>query len=156
LLDQTLNLELEEAIIAMPSAPAKRFGEVVKILQRARLKFVTEPSLHQLATGKVKVSHLRSVEFRDLLGRKPVVLDTDNIRELVENRVVMVTGAGGSIGGELCRQIASFDPQRLLLVDQSEVQLFAIEQELNEAGYRGIVLPLVADILDIPRMRHIF
>jgi FlaA1/EpsC-like NDP-sugar epimerase len=156
LLDQNLNLELEEAIIAMPSAPAKRIGEVVKILQQARLKFETVPSLDQLATGKVKVSQLRSVEIQDLLGRKPVELDTQNIREVIRGRVVMVTGAGGNIGSELCRQIATFHPQRLLLVDQSEVQLFPIEQELHEAGYRGLVLPLVADILDVPRMRHIF
>jgi FlaA1/EpsC-like NDP-sugar epimerase len=156
LLDQKLNLELEEAIIAMPTAPAKRIGEVVKILQRARLKFETVPSLDQLATGKVKVSQLRSVEIQDLLGRKPVELDTDNIRELLTRRVVMVTGAGGSIGSELCRQIATFNPERLLLVEQSEVQLFPIEQELIAAGYGGVVLPLVADILDVPRMRQVF
>jgi FlaA1/EpsC-like NDP-sugar epimerase len=156
LLDQKLNLELEEAIIAMPTAPAKRIGEVVKILQRARLKFETVPSVDQLATGKVKVSQLRSVEIQDLLGRKQVQVDTDNIRTILTNRVVLVTGAGGSIGSELCRQIATFNPKRLLLVDQSEVQLFPIEQELIEAGYRGIILPLVADILDAPRMCHIF
>jgi FlaA1/EpsC-like NDP-sugar epimerase len=156
LLDQKLNLELEEVIIAMPTAPAKRIGEVVKILQRARLKFETVPSLDQLATGKVKVSQLRSVEIQDLLGRKPVELDANNIRVILKDRIVMVTGAGGSIGSELCRQIATFDPQRLLLLEQSEVQLFPIEQELNEAGYRGVVLPLVADILDAPRMHYVF
>jgi FlaA1/EpsC-like NDP-sugar epimerase len=156
LLDQKLNPELEEVIIAMPSAPAKRVGEVVKILQQARLKFETVPSLDQLATGKVKVSQLRSVEIQDLLGRKPVELDTRNISGILASRVVMVTGAGGSIGSELCRQIARFNPERLLLVDQSEVQLFPVEQELTEAGCRGIILPLVADVLDMPRMRYIF
>jgi FlaA1/EpsC-like NDP-sugar epimerase len=154
-LDQKLNLQLEEVIIAMPTAPAKRIGEVVRLLQRARLKFGTVPSLDQLATGKVKVSQLRSVEIQDLLGRKPVELDTQNIRQVLNKRVVLVTGAGGSIGSELCRQIAMFDPQRLLLLDQSEVQLFAIEQELLELGYSGQVLPLVADILDLPRMRYV-
>jgi FlaA1/EpsC-like NDP-sugar epimerase len=156
LLDQKLNLELEEAIIAMPSAPAKRIGEVVKILQRARLDFETVPSLDQLATGKVKVSQLRSVEIQDLLGRKPVQLDTNNINAILKGRVVMVTGAGGSIGSELCRQIAAFNPQRLLMVDQSEVQLFQIERELSESENCGITLPLVADILDAHRMQHIF
>ncbi|MFO1496818.1 MAG: nucleoside-diphosphate sugar epimerase/dehydratase [Verrucomicrobiota bacterium] len=155
LLDQKLNLELEEAIIAMPSAPAKRIGDVIKILQKARLKFETVPSVDQLATGKVKVSQLRSVEIQDLLGRKPVELDTKNIGATLSRRVVMVTGAGGSIGSELARQIATFSPQRLLLVDQSEVQLFPIEQELIESGYGGQILPLVADILDAPRMRYI-
>ena len=156
LLNQKLNLELEEAIIAMPSAPARRIGEVVKILQQARLKFETVPSMDQLATGKVKVSQLRSVEIQDLLGREPVKLETENIRQILSARVIMVTGAGGSIGSELCRQIASFNPSRLLLVEQSEVQMYSIEQELLELGHGGVVLPLVADVLDEPRMRHLF
>jgi FlaA1/EpsC-like NDP-sugar epimerase/UDP-N-acetylmuramyl pentapeptide phosphotransferase/UDP-N-acetylglucosamine-1-phosphate transferase len=147
---------VEEVIIAMPSAPAKRIGEIVKLLQAARLKFETVPSLDQLATGKVKVSQLRSVEIQDLLHREPVVLEHDNIRRLLHRRVVMVTGAGGSIGGELCRQIAEFRPARLLLVDQSEVQMFQTEQELVELGYRDIILPLVADICDAARMTFIF
>ncbi|MBI4659289.1 MAG: polysaccharide biosynthesis protein [Verrucomicrobia bacterium] len=156
LLDQQLNLELEEVIIAMPSAPAKRIGEVVKILHQARLDFETVPSLDQLATGQVKVSQLRSVEIQDLLGRQPVNLNAENIRRILTQRVVMVTGAGGSIGSELCRQIAVFNPQRLLLVDQSEVQTFPIEQELIDSGYGGILLPLVADIRDADRMRFVF
>lgn len=150
-----LNLQLEEVIIAMPTAPAKRIGELVKLLQQARLKFETVPSLDQLATGQVKVSQLREVEIQDLLGRDPVELETENIRALLQNKVVMVTGAGGSIGSELCRQIASFNPQRLLLVEQSEVQIFQIEQELIERGFGGIVLPLVADILDEARITYI-
>jgi FlaA1/EpsC-like NDP-sugar epimerase len=156
ILDQRLDLELEEAIIAMPSAPAKRIGEIVRILQKAHLRFATVPSLQQLATGQVKVSQLRSVEIQDLLGREPVELETENIRSILAGRVVMVTGAGGSIGSELCRQIASFNPKRLLLVEQSEVQMFQIEQELIGLGHGGVILPLVADILDTPRMRQIF
>jgi FlaA1/EpsC-like NDP-sugar epimerase len=155
LLEADLNLELEEVIIAMPSAPAKRIGEIVKLLQRTHLEFETVPSIDQLATGKVKVSQLRNVEIQDLLGRPPVKLETENIRQVLGGRVVLITGAGGSIGAELCRQIASFNPKRLLLVDQSEVQIFQIEQELIERGYSGIILPLVADVLDSPRMRYI-
>ena len=154
--EANLNLRLEEAIIAMPSASARRIGEVVRLLQSVRLKFETVPSVDQLATGNVKVSRLRAVEIQDLLGREPVKLETDNIRRLLRDRVVVVTGAGGSIGAELCRQIATFDPQRLLLVEQSEVQIFPIEQELIELGYGGIALPLVADILDQPRLRYVF
>jgi FlaA1/EpsC-like NDP-sugar epimerase len=155
LLDQRLNLQLEEVIIAMPTAPARRIGELVKLLQQTRLRFETVPSMDQLATGKVKVSQLRDVEIQDLLGRDPVELETESILTLLRGRVVMVTGAGGSIGSELCRQIASFNPQRLLLVEQSEVQMFLIEQELIERGYGGVVLPLVADVLDAARMRHL-
>lgn len=155
LLDSSLNLQLEEAIIAMPTAPAKRIGEIVQILQRAHLKFETVPSVDQLATGQVKVTQLRNVEIQDLLGRDPVELETENIRQILKGRVVMVTGAGGSIGSELCRQIAAFTPERLLLVEQSEVQIFQIEQELIERGFSGIVLPLVADVLDRPRISYI-
>ncbi len=151
-----LNLRLEEVIIAMPSLPAKRFGEILKLLQSVHLKFQTVPSIDQLATGKVKISRLRSVEIQDLLGREPVKLETDNIRHLLRDRVVAVTGAGGSIGSELCRQIASFNPSLLLLIEQSEVQIFEIEQELIELGYGGTILPVVADILDEPRMRYLF
>jgi FlaA1/EpsC-like NDP-sugar epimerase len=155
LLDHRLNLQLEEVIIAMPTAPAKRIGELVKLLQHAHLRFETVPSVDQLATGKVKVSQLRDVEIQDLLGREAVNLETEQISTLLQGRVVMVTGAGGSIGSELCRQIASFNPQRLLLVDQSEVQVFQIEQELIERGYGGVILPIVADVLDEPRVRQI-
>lgn len=150
------NMGLEEVIIAMPSAPARRIAEVVKILQQARLKFETVPSLDQLATGQVKVSQLRSVDIQDLLGREPVKLEAENIRLYLKEKIVMVTGAGGSIGSELCRQIASYSPDRLLLVEQSEAALFMIEQELIEHGYGSALLPLVADVLDQQRMRYIF
>jgi FlaA1/EpsC-like NDP-sugar epimerase len=155
LLDPDLNLQLEEVIIAMPSAPAKRIGEIVKVLQQSHLKVTTVPSMDQLATGKVKVSQLRNVEIQDLLGRPPVKLQMENIKQTLSNHVVAVTGAGGSIGSELCRQIATFNPERLLLIEQSEVQIFQIEQELIERGYTGIIHPLVADILDSARMRYI-
>ena len=95
------------------------------------------------------------MEIQDLLGRKPVEIETKNIREIMANRRIMVTGAGGSIGSELCRQIAAFDPERLLLVEQSEVQLFGIEQELISLGFGGSIIPLIADIIDEPQMRAI-
>lgn len=149
-------LELAEVIVAMPSASAKRIGEVARICRERGVRCETVPSLSQLALGRVRVSQLREVDIEDLLGRAPVKLDTENIRALISGRVVMVTGAGGSIGSELCRQVASFAPARLLLVDRSEVQLFPIEQELIELGHRPMVAPLVADILDEARMRQIF
>ena len=132
--EQKGNNELDEAIIAMPSVSAKRMRELVKILQKAKLKFETVPSLRQLATGKVKVSQLRSVEIQDLLGREPVDLETKSIFETIQGKTVMVTGAGGSIGSELCRQIASFNPSRLLLVDQSEVLAFPYRTRIDRVG----------------------
>jgi len=149
------SLGLEKVIIAMPTAPVKRIGEIVRLLQASRLKVATVPAMDQLATGQLKVSQIRPVEIQDLLGRKPVEIETENIRENVVNRRVIVTGAGGSIGSELCRQIAAFEPERLLLVEQSEVQLFAIEQELISLGFGGLITPLIADITDEPRMRAI-
>ena len=155
ILEQNGRLHLEQIIIAMPTAPAKRIGEIVKLLQQGHLKFATVPAMDQLATGQLKVSQIRPVEIQDLLGRKPVDLETGSIREVLADRRVMVTGAGGSIGSELCRQVAAFDPEWLLLVDQSEVQLFAIEQELINIGYGGCIIPLIADIVDESRMSAI-
>jgi len=155
ILNKNAALGLEQVIIAMPSAPAKRIGKIVKLLQSSRLKIAIVPDIDQLATGKLRVSQIRAVEIQDLLGRKAVEIETSNIREILEKRRILVTGAGGSIGSELCRQIAAFNPERLLLVEQSEVQLFVIEQELISLGFGGIIVPLIADITDEPRMRAI-
>jgi FlaA1/EpsC-like NDP-sugar epimerase len=129
---------------------------VVRILQEVRLRFETVPSLGQLSTGGVSLSQLRAVEIDDLLGREPVALATASIEEVLRDRVVLVTGAGGSIGSELCRQIATYHPRRLLLVEQSEAQLFEIEQELLEKGLAATILPLIADVLDVRRMASLF
>ncbi len=145
-------LGLEEAVIAMPSAPAKRIREVVDLLQKAYLKYVTVPSVDQLTSGAVRITQLRPVNIEDLLGREAVDLKLNQIGGLFKDRTVVVTGAGGSIGSELCRQIASFRPRRLVLVEQSEVQLFQIQQQLAELGHSEIIVPFIADILDRPRM----
>ena len=156
LLSLSSKLDITEAIIAMPSAPAKRVGEIVRILRQAHLQCKTVPSLDQLALGQVRVSQLRDVEVQDLLGREKVELETENIRSYLHNRVVLVTGAGGSIGTELCRQIATYSPARLLLLDRSEPQVFQIQQELISLGHGERIVPLVADILDLGRMENIF
>ena len=149
-------LDIQEAIIAMPSAPAKRIGEIVRLLRQARLPCKTIPSLDQLALGQVRVSQLRNVEIQDLLGREKVELETENIRLALQDHVVLVTGAGGSIGSELCRQIATYHPKHLLLLDRSEPNLFQIEQELIGLEYGQRIIPLVGDILDRARMEEIF
>ena len=154
--DPEFRSRFEEVILAIPNATSQRMGEIVKLLQRTRLKFETVPSMFQLVTGKVRVSQLRPVEIQDLLGRDSVELETDNIKQIIEGKVVLVTGAGGSIGSELCRQIVRYHPKRLLMVDQSEVQLFPIEQELADEGFGGVVLPLVANVTDVQRLRFLF
>jgi FlaA1/EpsC-like NDP-sugar epimerase len=129
---------------------------VVAVLQQSSIEMRTVPSMSQLATGQVKVTALRPVEIQDLLGRAAVEVDNTNVQELLAGQVVMVTGAGGSIGSELCRQIAAFGPEKLILVERSEPQLFSIEQELLEFGHPVEIVPLVADILEVARMDRIF
>ena len=155
LADAGEKLNIEEAIIAMPSASARRVGEIVRLLRQIRLPCRTIPSLDQLALGQIRVSQLRNVEVQDLLGREGVELETDNIRLTLQDRVVLVTGAGGSIGSELCRQIATYHPRQLLLLDRSEPNVFQIEQELIGLGHRERIRPVVADILDRPRMEEV-
>lgn len=150
------NLGLDEIIIAMPSAPAKRVRDVVKVIRQAGLTCRTVPSLDQLATGRVSLTNLRPVQIEDLLGRDPVQIAAEEVREILRGKTVMVTGAGGSIGSELCRQIIACEPDTLLLLERSEPQLFVIEQELRGAPQRTALLPLVGDIKDRARMGEIF
>jgi FlaA1/EpsC-like NDP-sugar epimerase len=149
-------LAFEEVIIALPSASTKRLAEIVSLLQKHRIKHVTIPGIDQLTAGNVSISQLRNVRIEDVLGRDPVDLRTDDIRSVLKGQIVLITGAGGSIGSELCRQIARFDLARLLLLEQSEVQLFPIEQELIQRGHGSIIQALIADILDQTRIRAIF
>lgn len=148
--------DVEACVLAMPSAPGKRLQEIYKLLAAEGLKVEIVPSLAELASGRVQVTKIRPVQVEDLLGRASVDLRSPEVASLVQERVVMVTGAGGSIGSELCRQIATYNPQRLLMVEQSEGSLFVIESEMNDLGYRHVATPLVADILDEARMRFIF
>lgn len=149
-------IHADEAVIAMPSASGKRVREVVQVFNEARIRFEIVPSMEQMVNGAVKVSQIRPVQIEDLLGRERINLEAERIRELVRDKVVMVTGAGGSIGGELCRQIAGYHPLRLLLVERCEVQMFQIEQELLDLGCGSQIVPLVADILDGEHMFGIF
>ncbi len=146
---------IETIIIAMPQAPVKRVKEVVNLAAAHGLRSEIVPSLAELSTGKVKASRVRPVEIEDLLGREPVSLDSENIREMLKDKVVLVTGAGGSIGSELCRQITACHPARLIAVEQSEYALFQLENHLQDHGFGGLLLPVIADILDEMRMRSI-
>ncbi len=156
LLDEAVRARIDEVVIAMPGAPAKRIREVIAILQQAKLKFTTIPSVHQLATGEVRVSQLRAVGVEDLLESEPVETSGEAIKACIHDSVVLVTGAGGSIGAELCRRILVERPDKLLLLEQCEVQLFQIEQELIQLGHGAKILPLVGNILDPARMEAVF
>jgi FlaA1/EpsC-like NDP-sugar epimerase len=136
---------VEHAIIAMPSASHGVRRRVVGICQEAGLKVLTVPSFDDLMSGKVTVSQIRNVELDDLLGRDPVTLDSAGLAELLEGKTVMVTGAGGSIGAELCRQIARYNPARLVLYEMSEFALYQVEQEFHGALRRVPVTCMVGD-----------
>jgi len=142
----TGRLSVTQAIIAMPEASHTERRRVVEICQGAGLKVMTVPSFDDLVSGRVTVSELRHVELDDLLGRDPVKLDTAGLREWLRGRVILVTGAGGSIGAELCRQIARFQPRQLVLFELNEFALYTIEQEFA-ARHPG--LPIVCAIGDV-------
>ena len=122
-------LGVERAIIAMPSASHQSRRHALEICRRAGVQALTVPSYQDLMSGKVTVSQVRNIELDDLLGRDPVLLDESRLQEWIRGRSIFVTGAGGSIGSELCRQIARFEPARLVLYEHNEFALYRMEQE---------------------------
>ena len=145
-------LEAKHAIVALPSAAAFIRRRVVEIATRAGLNVLTVPSFDDLLSGKVTVSQVRRVELDDLLGRDPVTLDTAGLQQLLTGKAVMVTGAGGSIGAELCRQISRFQPQRLIFFELSEFALYRLEQEFRE---RFPAIPIVCAIGDVKNQSRV-
>ena len=148
-------LGVSQVIIAMPSSSHQQRKRAIQLCNQASLKVLTVPSFDDLMTGKVSVSQLRAIELDDLLGRDPVVLDEDGLHSLLSNKVVMVTGAGGSIGSEMCRQIARFSPARLVLFESNEFALYSIEQELKETYRSLIFVCLVGDVRDAARVDEV-
>ena len=129
--------KVQEVLIAMPSSTGRQMRVVVDECKACGLKFKTLPGMGELIDGKVSVKTMRDVNYKDLLRRKPVDLDSDKITGYLNDKVVLVTGAGGSIGSELCRQIISFQPRRLVLLDVSESGLYSLQMELkHRAGYQ--------------------
>ena len=153
--DLKQKLRFETVIFAIPSASSKRISDLVKFLSKGSYDLVTVPSLNQLASGSIQINQLRNVDIEDLLQRPSITLDLDNIKKVIRGKRCLVTGAGGSIGSELCRQILQYHPEHLLLLEQSEVQMFQIEQELLDVGYENTT-SLICDILDEQRMEKIF
>jgi FlaA1/EpsC-like NDP-sugar epimerase len=149
-------LSIDKCIIAMPNANPAVIKETVAILRGCGIDQDILPSIDQLLHRKVTVSHLRHVSPEDLLGREPVALDDTAIADLIKHKVVLVTGAGGSIGGELCRQIAAFDPAKLILLERSEPALFAIEQELVKDFKWLSIEPVAASVCNKDRINAIF
>lgn len=141
-------------LVAMPSAAPATVRAVVKALEPYDLPIQTLPNLRDLLQCRVDVSQIRNLSIEDLLDRVPVDLDPEPLRKLVQGERVLVTGAGGSIGSELCRQVAGLSPAALLLLDRYENGLFAVANELVAAGH-GVV-PLIGDITEVGRMNRLF
>ncbi len=139
-------MEVDDVVLALPSAAHEVRKRITQACAEAGLNVLTIPSLEDLVAGKVSVSSLRRIELDDLLGRDPVQLDDSGLHQLLTGQVVMVTGAGGSIGSELCRQIARFEPERLVLFEQSELALYAMEQELPQRFPGMQIVPVIGDV----------
>lgn len=144
-------------LLAMPDINRRRRNEVIEKLGKLQVSVRTLPSISDLAQGRVTVSDLRELDVEDLLGRDPVVPDMSLLQNLVLNRVIMVTGAGGSIGSELCRQIIKSSPAKLILVENSEYALYTIHSELERRSpdNKTELVPLLASVDDEQRMRNI-
>jgi FlaA1/EpsC-like NDP-sugar epimerase len=149
--------EPDEVIIAIPSAPGTLREAVVSACRERNIPVRTLPTVFELLRGGVNlVKQLREVQVEDILGRDPVVMQLDRVGAYLAGEVVMVTGAGGSIGSELCRQIARVRPRKIILVDHAEDNLFNIRRELDEDRHFGNVEAVLADCKDLPRMQDIF
>ncbi|CAN5909890.1 nucleoside-diphosphate sugar epimerase/dehydratase [soil metagenome] len=147
---------VDEVILAIPSMRGREMRRIVDLCRPTGVTLRTVPGLDSLIDGTVTVSQLAEVKIEDLLGREPVKLDTAAIDGFLEGRVVLVTGAGGSIGSELCHQIARFSPKRLILVEQAENNLFEVHRALLGAFPKIECVPYIADVCDSKRLDAVF
>jgi FlaA1/EpsC-like NDP-sugar epimerase len=143
-------------VITIAEASRKELKRIRDICDRIPVKVRIVPSLHEILQGTVSFSRIRDVQIEDLIGREPISLEEDEVGSMLEGRTVMVTGAGGSIGSELVRQVTRFNVSRLVLVERSEFALYNIERNLRTLHPRLDARALIADIGDEPRMRQIF
>jgi FlaA1/EpsC-like NDP-sugar epimerase len=153
-------VEPDEVIIAIPSAPGTIRARVVVACRERGIPVRTTPTMFELlqdGSGQLRVTRqLREVRVEDVLGREPLLMELERVGAYLAGKVVLVTGAGGSIGGELCRQIARVGPSRLVLVDHAEDNLFEIVRELEEERHVRTAVPVLADCKEEERMREVF
>ena len=147
---------IEEIAIAMPSASHQQLRRVIQVCEGTKIRFRTVPSITDIASGKFRVSQIRDVDINDLLGRETVQLDLDLIEAFAKDKTILVTGAGGSIGSEMCKQLCNFTPKLLLLIEQAENPLFYIERELRKQFPAVRINALICNITDRTRVDEIF
>ena len=145
-----------EVIIAIPSASPQRMREIVTTCKDVGIRHKTVPNMGELINGKITVNSIRNVEYRDLLRRKPVILDKDKIGEYLGNKTVLVTGGGGSIGQGLCKQICRYLPSKLVIVEIAESPLYEIDLQLKKEFKAVGIFPILADVRDKKELRKIF
>jgi len=138
--------KMDEILIATPSATARQMKRIIEACEATGLKSRTTPGIGELINGKVSFKMVREVSFEDLLGREPINLDTKGIGDYLNGKVVLVSGAGGSIGSELCRQISKFHPQNLILLDKTENNLFHLEMEFRQVFTQTYITPVLGDV----------
>lgn len=146
--------EVDMLTVAIPSISKRRLNELFDLSQSLGFKLNIMPSMEEIAEGKVNFSKLKDIDVVDLLGREEVKLDIEQIKEKVTNKVILVTGAGGSIGSEICRQVMRFNPRKLLLLGHGENSIYLINRELQNK-YRNKeteIIPIIADVQDRPRI----
>lgn len=148
--------DVEEVVIAIPTAPGNVIREIRALCEAARVPSRTMPGMYEILSGQISVSQLRNVDIEDLLRREPILINTQDVEKMLSGKRVLVTGAGGSIGSELCRQIARCSPGHLILLGHGENSIFLIEQELRHRWPKLSIGVVVADIRDLPRLTAIF
>lgn len=146
---------IDEIIIAMPSVKGKEIKAIINICKQTNCKLTILPGLYEIIEGKVSISQLRPVDIEDLLGRDPVKLDTTAVKEYLAGKIVLITGAGGSIGSEIVRQVAKMQPKKLLLLGKGENSIYEITQELKINCPEVKTVPIIADIRDKERIKAI-
>ncbi len=147
---------VEELLIAVPGAGRDQMRRIIEQCQATKLRFRTVPAMSDLIDGKVTISQIRDVDINDLLGREPVSLNAEAIGKFLSARVVLVTGAGGSIGSEICRQVLRFMPSRIVAMEQAENPLFLVEAEIKELFPTAPWSSYICDVCDADRVRDIF
>ena len=147
---------VDEIVIAIPSATKKEMSAIIDVCRKAKKKLKTMPSMYQIATGEVSLSDIKEVSIEDVLGRDQINVNINEIIGYIEGKVVLVTGGGGSIGSELCRQIAMHNPKQLVIVDIYENNTFEIEQELVESIPNLNLKALIASVRDANKIDKIF
>ncbi|NCG21170.1 MAG: polysaccharide biosynthesis protein, partial [Rhodobacterales bacterium] len=147
--------KVDQVVVAIPSLRGRDMRRIVDLAAKAKVSVRTLPGYEYLIDGRITVNQIRNVQIEDLLGRDAVKLDQASLAAMIGNKSVMVTGAGGSIGSELCRQIARFKPAKLILLEQAENALYQVHREMRRSNPDMVVQPCIADIVDRVRLDEI-